>query len=65
MTVINTAKKPLRRTPKRGDTVVGRAAKRFKQEHEDVALALDIMRNTRLARPQPRYRSGRLTYRSF
>ena len=59
------AKKKTRHAPSKGDTTIKRAARKFSDEYGDVALALEIMRNTKLARPQPRYRSGRLTYRSL
>ena len=44
---------------------VHEAARKFAEEYGDVALALEIMRNAKLSKPQPRYRSNRLTYRSL
>ena len=61
---MTTAKKRARHAPKKGATLK-RESRKFSEEYEDVALALEIMRNTKFSRPQPRYKSGRLAYRSI
>lgn len=61
-----TRKKVLRRAHKtQKKASVQAASKKFTEEYGDVALALEIMRNAKVARPQLRARSGRLTYRSL
>ena len=49
---------------KRKTSQVERASTKFAEDYGDVALALEIMRNSKLSKAQPRYRTNRLTYRS-
>jgi hypothetical protein len=65
---MSTKKKKSRRraqAPAPKTSQVRRTALQFAEDYGDVALALEIMRNAKLSKPQPRYRSGRLTYRSL
>jgi len=57
-------KKKTRLDAERKSTSLERAGRKFADEYGDVALALEIMRNARLSKPHPRYKTSRLTYRT-
>jgi len=61
----NTTKRKTPRSRKPKPSSVHHAARKFAEDYGDVTLALEIMRNAQLSKPQPRYKSGRLTYRSM